>query len=123
MFANLSQLALATWGASLLLAMGNPEIGEYLPDVACGFAGMFGGAIMQLLTFDERQPTRKLILGEILASFVMGLFAYVIHMMGGATEFRYAFLGAIALGATGSVGFRQIVKRLAPHWLDKDQKK
>ena len=115
MIANLTQLALATGFGAILLASGN----DFVPDFACVAGGLFGGAVMQLLTLDERKhPTKKLLLGEILASAIMGWFTYVISGYAEEVEIRVCVMAAIVAGATGSIGFRWLIKLLRPKWLD-----
>lgn len=118
MIANLTQLAVATGFAAFLLASGN----EFVPDFACVAGGLFGGSVMQLLTLDERKhPTKKLLLGEILASAIMGWGTYVMSGYAEDVEIRVCVLAAIAAGATGSIGFRGLIKVLRPKWLDVDE--
>ena len=115
MIANLIQLAIATGCGAILLASGN----DFVPDFACGAAGLFGGAVMQLLTLDERKrPSWVLLLGEILASATMGWGTYVVSGYAEDIKIRVCVLAAIAAGATGSMGFRWLIKLFRPKWLD-----
>jgi 4-amino-4-deoxy-L-arabinose transferase-like glycosyltransferase len=111
MLAALHQLAASTCFAAIMLSTD-----DYLHDLACGSAGMFGGAITQLLTLDERNPTRKVIIGEILCGLVGGWGTYVLSSSG--LDIRQAVLAAILAGAMGSALFKAAVKRMKPAWLD-----
>lgn len=68
-------LAASSAWLSTLLATGGAVS---TPALSCIVAGVFGGAITQLLTIDARKPTKKVIVGEIMCSGLSGLgtFAY-----------------------------------------------
>lgn len=125
MVANLTQLALSTLIGAVLLAS------DLVPDFACASAGVFGGAVMQLLTLDDRKrPSKKLLLGEILASGTSGWGTYVFARFitrfvsdAAPIEIRVCVLAAIAAGGGGSAVFRGMVKVLRPKWLDVDEGK
>lgn len=112
MLANLTLLAISACFAAISLA----SLDGYVHDFACGFAGVFGGAIIQLLTLDKRNPTKKVILGEIFCSLVGGWATYVFAPE--VVEIRQIVLSSIVAGAMGSAGFKLLIWKFAPAWLD-----
>jgi len=91
------------WLATLLSAGG----ADSTPGIACTVAGVFGGAITQCLTADERKPTRKVFIGEMLAAGVMGFAAFA----WAETHNPVTLLTAIAMGGGGSLGWSKLVAR------------
>lgn len=91
------------WLATLLAAGG--EINT--PSIACIAAGVFGGAITQCITADERKPTRKVMIGEMMAAAVMGLGAYATS---GVHDPKTLVMAA-ALGGGGSLSWSKFVKK------------
>lgn len=49
---------------------------EKIPIIVTAIAGVFGGAITQCTTYDERKPTKKVLIGEIMMSAVFGFAVY-----------------------------------------------
>lgn len=78
--------------------------------------GIAGGGIYQLLTYDERKPTLKYMLGDLLCSSVLG-FASDVFL---DTEPLQAVVYAIVAGFGGSVSFTGLVKKYRPAWLPKE---
>jgi len=89
----------------------------YAADISCGAAGLFGGTTMQLLTYVERKPHWTVILGNMLASIVLGWGVYAYFGVGPG-ELRGVLLKSVAAGATGAWGFRLFIKKWAPGYLE-----
>lgn len=64
-------LAVASMGLTFTLATVAPV--QYAAEMAAGFAGMFGGITIQLWTMEVRKPTRRVIIADMMASFVSGI--------------------------------------------------
>ncbi len=91
------------WFASVLAAGGDVTT----PSIACIAAGVFGGAISQCLTADERKPTVKVMIGEMMAAAVMGLAAYAAS---GIHDPKTLVMAA-GMGGGGSLGWSKFVKK------------
>lgn len=77
-------------------------------------AGVFGGAVTQFITNDERNPSRKKIVGEMMAAAAMGFVAY-------ATTGNHeppTIVLALGLGGGGSLGWSKFVKKYQD-WMGK----
>lgn len=117
---QLKQLIVAN--SALLLAV-TSGFTEWVPHIACIIAGVIGGTIVQLKTVDERRPTRKVILGDLLASAVGGFMAYVTFLVIGKEDFFEAvLLSAVLYGGAGSAGFMAAVEKKKLAWLDSGTK-
>lgn len=97
-------LAYSSMGLAATLAAGGADT---TPSIACAVAGVFGGAITQCLTADERKPTRKVFVGEMLAAGVMGFAAYV----WAESHDPSTILTAIGMGGGGSLAWAKLVAR------------
>lgn len=98
------QLAFASLWLSTLLASGG---WDSAPSIACTAAGVFGGTITQLLTIDKNKPTRKVLMGEMLASGFMG---FSIFAASGNHEPK-VLVAAVIAGGGGSAAYHGIIKR------------
>lgn len=97
-------LAISAGWLTLTLATGGDV---NAPALACVAASVFGGAITQCVTADERKPTRKVIVGEIGAAAVMGLAAFA---SSGVHDAKTLVMAA-AMGGGGSLGWSKLVKK------------
>lgn len=106
----------AGWSVALMALL---SVEEYSADLSCIFAGLLGGAITQLLTYDTRRPTRNLVIADVLSSGVLGFASMILKIYSEkGLDFRVILLVAIAAGSTGSYGFRALVDKFKPGWIE-----
>lgn len=77
-------------------------------------AGVFGGAISQCVTNDERNPSKKKIVGEMMAAAAMGYVAYATT----GTHEPSTIVLAMGLGGGGSLSWSKFVKKYQD-WMGK----
>ena len=75
--------------------------------------GLIGGGIFQFLTYDDRKPNWKFLVGDLASSSVMGFGNYCWFK---DSEIEVYFFSIIAGGA-GSGLFLYYVKKFKPSWL------
>lgn len=98
-------LAAGLWLMALVVS------GEWLgePATLCIFASMFGGTTTQLLTYDGRQGvTRKVLIGEFMASGFLGFVVY--SRLTVMPPEPTAYVAAVLAGGGGSVLYHMLVK-------------
>jgi hypothetical protein len=110
------QLLVSSGVLTVLGASTEPHI-DLTMDVACCAAGVFGGTTMQLLTYIERKPHLTIMLGNLLASAALGWGVYA-YTEPTPNLVRGTIILALAAGASGAWGFRAMVKKFAPEWLE-----
>lgn len=87
---------------------------EHKSALLCSIFGLMGGGIAQLLTYDDRKPKIKYIVGDMLSSGVFGMGTYVYLKASTVDVLFYSILA----GSAGSGMFLVLVKKFKPNWLD-----
>jgi len=93
------------WMASMLAVTGGTQIDSTVFMYMA--SGMFGGAITQCITADERKPPMLVIVGEMGAALVMGVAAYA---MTGNHDLKTLIMSA-GMGGGGSLSWSKLVKK------------
>jgi len=75
------------------------------PAIACAIAGTVGGLITQLLTSEERRPSLRVFIGELMASCVMGYIAFSVM----ENHDPKTLVAAVLAGGSGSMGWHKLV--------------
>jgi hypothetical protein len=88
---------------------------EHQSAIICSFFGAMGGGLANCLTYDDRKPTKKYLVGDIFSSGVFGLGTYVALKASTVDVIFYSILA----GAAGSGMFLVLVSRFKPAWLDR----
>ena len=79
----------------------------------CAAFGVLGGGMLQLLTWDDRKPTWRYMLGDLLASGVSGFGVFAFMGYQNVATFFYS----ICAGFGGSTVFVAATKKYLPAWL------
>ena len=119
----ITNLSVVTLGLLSTLVV-DPISLAWSQDLACCLSGLWGGTITQLLTMDHLRPTKKVIVGELIAAISCGFGVYAFSGIVAQTEnFRQLLFVSTLVGSLGSAGFRKAVGYLRPSWLDSHTKK
>lgn len=129
-----TSLMFAFSSGMIVIAVTSPA--DYAPDIASVFMGVFGGLMVQLWTVEDRKPTRRVMMADIMASAFCGFTSKVMGVptcLGIINKFlpedsKLVFdatnhLGAIIVisGLAGMVGvglLRKGLDKLNPAWMN-----